>query len=489
VSESAANFVDATRLLVGLQQVSSLVQRFGACREPEDIVRCTTDGLVEAFDCAFARIWLMEPDGQFLRLVASSGLYTRLDGSFARVPLGAFKVGKIAQNRIPFLSNNLANEAWVKDRDWAIANQITGFAGYPLAIGDRVIGVLAVFSHRPLSPEFLEVLQSLCTTLAVMIEAGLRQRQKEKAIAALRPTSPAPLLSEQIAQWLPPTRLSLLGTERVLSPAIACLFLRLAEVLHELSCTYCRLSYEPHQVVLEAMIAPPSTAENHLTNRLKAWSEAVFGEFSLAAACLQGTLQLLPNPSQNVLQVVLQLPDAAAATGPGVRVVCTSAALQLALTQLAVLAGLSIAQPDKAQPDSLGTESDLPLITDDPAAATRARRVLWLQALPQPLPYLPKAVLGRIDLDITPAQLRQAVEAVLQDRPWPPTLGEELKMPSEREREILGLLAQGLRDRDIADRLIISESTIKFHLNNVLSKLQVQTRYQAIYEATRNGWI
>ncbi|MFQ3615359.1 MAG: GAF domain-containing protein, partial [Cyanobacteriota bacterium] len=132
---------------MGLQQVSSLVQRFGDCRKPEDIVRCATDGLVEAFDCAFARIWLMEPDGQFLRLVASSGLYTRLDGSFARVPLGAFKVGKIAQNRIPFLSNNLSNEAWVKDRDWAIANQITGFAGYPLAIGDRVIGVLAVFSH------------------------------------------------------------------------------------------------------------------------------------------------------------------------------------------------------------------------------------------------------------------------------------------------------------------------------------------------------
>nr|WP_306466990.1 response regulator transcription factor [Thermoleptolyngbya sichuanensis] len=105
------------------------------------------------------------------------------------------------------------------------------------------------------------------------------------------------------------------------------------------------------------------------------------------------------------------------------------------------------------------------------------------------MPTLPAAVLGRIDLDITPTQLRQAVETVLQDRPWPPTLGEELKGLSEREREILGLLVQGLRDRDIADRLILSESTIKFHLNNVLSKLQVQTRYQAIYQATRNGWI
>ncbi len=465
---------------MGLQQVSSLVQQFGDCREPEEMVRRATDGLVDAFDCAFARIWLMEPDGQFLRLVASSGLYTRLDGSFARVPLGAFKVGKIAQNRIPFLSNNLANEAWVKDRDWAIANQITGFAGYPLAIGDRVIGVLAVFSHRPLSPEFLEVLQSLCTTLAVMINAGQRQRQEERAIAALRSGSPTPLLSEQIAQWLPPTRLSLVGTERVLSPAIACLFLRLAEVLHGLSCTYCRLSYEPHQVILEAMIAPPSFA----AHRLQDWSEEAFGEFPLAAACLRGTLQLLPNPSQNVLQVVLQLPDAGAAAGPAVRIVCTRAIVQLALTQLAVLAGLSVVPST-----SLADGADLPLLTDDLAAAAQARWVLWLQTQAQPLPTLPAAVLGRIDLDITPMQLRQAVETVLQDRPWPPTLAEELKGLSEREREILGLLVQGLRDRDIADRLILSESTIKFHLNNVLSKLQVQTRYQAIYQATRNGWI
>nr|WP_250125910.1 hypothetical protein [Chroococcidiopsis sp. CCMEE 29] len=43
-------------------------------------------------------------------------MYTHINGSFARVPMGAYKVGKIAQNRVSFLSNNLADEAWVKDR-------------------------------------------------------------------------------------------------------------------------------------------------------------------------------------------------------------------------------------------------------------------------------------------------------------------------------------------------------------------------------------
>jgi DNA-binding CsgD family transcriptional regulator len=49
--------------------------------------------------------------------------------------------------------------------------------------------------------------------------------------------------------------------------------------------------------------------------------------------------------------------------------------------------------------------------------------------------------------------------------------------------------AAALRDRDIADRLIISESTVKFHMNNVLKKLKAQTRYQAIHHAIVNGSI
>jgi DNA-binding CsgD family transcriptional regulator len=60
---------------------------------------------------------------------------------------------------------------------------------------------------------------------------------------------------------------------------------------------------------------------------------------------------------------------------------------------------------------------------------------------------------------------------------------------SERELEVLRLLTQGHRDRDIADRLMISESTVKFHMNNVLTKLKSRTRYQAIHQAIVQGWI
>src|SRR2546425_1198011 len=59
----------------------------------------------------------------------------------------------------------------------------------------------------------------------------------------------------------------------------------------------------------------------------------------------------------------------------------------------------------------------------------------------------------------------------------PPRVFPEL---SEREREILGLIAQGLKNAEIAARLVLSEKTVRNHVSNILSKLQVADRAQAI---------
>lgn len=191
MSEPIPELLDSARLLFDLQRGNEIAQSCSGCLAPEVIARRVTDGLVEKFDCALARIWLVEADQTAVRLVASSGMYTHINGSFARVQMGAYKVGKIAQNRVSFLSNNLANEPWVKDRDWAIAHKIRGFAGYPLAVGDRVVGVLVTFSHHPMAPEFLEVLQVLCTTVTVALENALPYQQKKQAWQAFQPIQPS----------------------------------------------------------------------------------------------------------------------------------------------------------------------------------------------------------------------------------------------------------------------------------------------------------
>jgi DNA-binding NarL/FixJ family response regulator len=60
---------------------------------------------------------------------------------------------------------------------------------------------------------------------------------------------------------------------------------------------------------------------------------------------------------------------------------------------------------------------------------------------------------------------------------------------SEREKEVLQLVSQGLGNRDIGKTLYISESTVKNHLRNILDKLHLQNRMQLIAFAYRNGLI
>lgn len=58
---------------------------------------------------------------------------------------------------------------------------------------------------------------------------------------------------------------------------------------------------------------------------------------------------------------------------------------------------------------------------------------------------------------------------------------------SEREREVLILLAQGASNKDIAARLVISEGTVKNHVSNILGKLQAENRTHAVEIARRYG--
>ena len=60
---------------------------------------------------------------------------------------------------------------------------------------------------------------------------------------------------------------------------------------------------------------------------------------------------------------------------------------------------------------------------------------------------------------------------------------------TDREREIVRLLARGLSNKDIGTRLFISSTTAKFHVGNILRKLGVSRRAEAVYEAGKRGLV
>ena len=389
--------------------------------------------------------------------------------------MGAFKVGKIAQNRVSFLSNNLPNEPWVKDREWAIANDICGFAGYPLLIQDRVVGVLAVFSRHPMAAEFLEILQNLCTTVTIALDIAIHYHRERQAhqldgpLASFNTIS----LSDQLAKILNASRLNLVGTERPLSFSLTRVFLQAAETLNQMECGYCRLTYGSDHVVLEAVITRPDD-----TDGLPCLIESVFGDLFISASCLGGELQTNPGPNQLVIQVSLKLPYSHQATGPRLTIQCRQSVLQMAFTHIAYLAGLTVVH---------NFDPAIMLLTDDINLLSRSSTVLWIRHGAQTPPQGVQAVL---DLSTNPAQLQAAVSAVVQGNTW--GIDEQATpspLLSDREQGIMTLLAQGCRDRDIAHHLHISESTVKFHVNNILAKLKARNRYQAVYQATLNGWI
>lgn len=77
----------------------------------------------------------------------------------------------------------------------------------------------------------------------------------------------------------------------------------------------------------------------------------------------------------------------------------------------------------------------------------------------------------------------QAAQALISATTRPPAIGHDL---TEREREVLALMIKGLNNREIAEQLIISSSTVKNHVSNILSKLGTATRTQAVALAVEN---
>ncbi|MEO8520108.1 MAG: PAS domain S-box protein, partial [Acidobacteriota bacterium] len=131
--------------------------------------RCA-EALVIHLGAAFARIWTLNERGQMLELEASAGLYTHLNGRHGRVPVGQFKIGRIARDRKPHLSNTVPDDPEVTDREWARREGMVAFAGHPLIVGDRVVGVMALFARHALPDSVISTLASVADHIALGIE-------------------------------------------------------------------------------------------------------------------------------------------------------------------------------------------------------------------------------------------------------------------------------------------------------------------------------
>ncbi len=155
----------------------------------QDILQQCTQMMVDYLDAAFARIWIFNPQENVLELQASAGMYTHIDGSHSRVPVGKYKIGLIAQERQPHVTNSVQTDPRVSDKEWAKREGMVGFAGYPLIFDLEFMGVIAMFSRQELSASIFQELSFIANEISLGIsrkQAALKvQQQKEELKQAL----------------------------------------------------------------------------------------------------------------------------------------------------------------------------------------------------------------------------------------------------------------------------------------------------------------
>jgi len=95
--------------------------------------------------------------------------------------------------------------------------------------------------------------------------------------------------------------------------------------------------------------------------------------------------------------------------------------------------------------------------------------------------------LGAGEWLLTPREIVELLRLAGQQREQCREAEAALARLTAREREVLQALADGLSDREIAARLHISSETVRAHMSNILSKLGVQSRLQALVFALRHG--
>jgi DNA-binding NarL/FixJ family response regulator len=91
---------------------------------------------------------------------------------------------------------------------------------------------------------------------------------------------------------------------------------------------------------------------------------------------------------------------------------------------------------------------------------------------------------------LTPGLARKLLGEFARPAPVARVPNEPSPALTDREREVLDLLVQGVTsNRELAERLVVSENTVKYHLRNILDKLHVQNRAQVVAFAVRQGMI
>ena len=137
--------------------------------EPE-LLDVVASALTGNLGFAAAQVWLLEPSDGALWRRASHHTTANPPPVPGRVERGMSEIGQVAELRVPIVTNDPANHRHVGLNPWMTEEGIQAFAGFPLVVGDQLLGVLAVYHRRQLDRNTIELLTLFAQHAATAIQ-------------------------------------------------------------------------------------------------------------------------------------------------------------------------------------------------------------------------------------------------------------------------------------------------------------------------------
>ncbi len=144
-----------------------------------DMLKNCCESFIKRLNVGFARIWLYQPLQKMLILEGSAGIHDDNNEVHDRLHIESqHKISQIAATRMPHLTNQVTGYPEIEDREWLQKNNIIAFAGHPLLVGEKLIGVMAIFSCSPLTDFILKTFGSVADKIAIGIGNKLAEQEK-----------------------------------------------------------------------------------------------------------------------------------------------------------------------------------------------------------------------------------------------------------------------------------------------------------------------
>ena len=164
----------AEQLIVERSRMSALraelANGFSSAAARNDYLQKCAEAVARHLDASLARIWMLDepPNGLILR--ASAGSSRSLDDEQSRLTVGKSRVGRIARDGRAQTTSNLSDDSSDPLHGWAAREKVNGFAGQPLLVGERAVGVVAIFCSGPVHEFAMDAMAAAAREIALGVE-------------------------------------------------------------------------------------------------------------------------------------------------------------------------------------------------------------------------------------------------------------------------------------------------------------------------------